>query len=116
MNFFRNDFIKKKFDYVDVFFSRRETVMLVIDDIILDKMRLRSDIAAFFLSNIGITLLLIGIFTNHWAGRQNKNILVYEGLFTKCVDHIHEGGKDLTCKLLPQDAGEYRYCMILILS
>ena len=69
-------------------------------------MALRSDITAFFISNVGISLLLIGIFTNHWASRQTKDILVYRGLFTKCVDHIHEGGKKLTCKPLPQDAGE----------
>ena len=74
-------------------------------------MALRSDFAVFIFSNIGISLLLIGIFTNHWASRQNKDIVVYEGLFTKCVDHIHEGGKDLTCKPLPQDAGVFRYCV-----
>ena len=69
-------------------------------------MALRSDITAFFISNIGISLLLISIFSNRWASRQTKDILVYQGLFTKCVDHIHEGGKNLTCKPLPQDAGE----------
>ena len=107
MNSFRNDFTRRTLiDNVQVFFSRRGTVILDIDWITFNKMALRSDITAFFISNIGISLLLISIFSNRWASRQTKDILVYQGLFTKCVDHIHEGGKNLTCKPLPQDAGE----------
>ena len=46
---------------------------------------------SFLAANVAFILLVLGTATDHWAGRENDRLHVYESLFTKCVHHKHSG-------------------------
>lgn len=69
-------------------------------------MGIRIHLLAILNSNIGITLLIVSILTKHWAGRESKNMHIYEGLWTRCVHHKRNEGKDPKCKPLGEGLGK----------
>ena len=69
-------------------------------------MGIRIHLLAILNSNTGITLLIVSLLTKHWAGRENRNIYIYEGLWTRCVDHKHDEGKDPKCKPIGEGLGK----------
>lgn len=61
-------------------------------------MGIRIRLTAFLNANLGIILLIIGVATKHWAGRESKKMNIYEGLWTKCTHHKHDENKDVWCR------------------
>lgn len=80
------------------------------------RMGIRMQLTAFLNANLGIVLLIIAIATDHWAGRESEKLTIYEGLFTKCDEHHHEGGRPKFCRELTGTWGheEYMFTPVLV--
>ncbi|XP_002155456.1 uncharacterized protein LOC100211234 [Hydra vulgaris] len=71
-------------------------------------MGLRLQLVSFFNANLGAIFLLVAVFTNHWAGRENANIHTYENLSTKCSIHKHDNKARVACKLIETTFGHWK--------
>ncbi|XP_066930245.1 transmembrane protein 47-like isoform X1 [Clytia hemisphaerica] len=80
------------------------------------RMGLRMQLTAFLNATLGIILLIIALCTDHWCGRESDMLTIYEGLWTKCTDHHHEGGRPKFCTKLEGTFGhdQYNYYPVLV--